>query len=275
MGITLRGLTWDHPRGYAPLIAGAPEYTKSHPEVAIRWDRRTLREFGEAPIEQYLDLYDLIVMDHPFVGFAAAHGVLVNLAAFLSAAESAVFARDSVGPSWESYRYAGALWALPIDAATQVASYRPDLLEQLSSRTPKTFDEVLSLGREARANHKFIIVPACPIDAISLFFSLTANTGPRHRGKCRSIRRIVGCGRSPRAPARAHRHRPSQIHRLEPDSGVRPHGRGIRRRLLPMGLRLFQLFAPWECCPVKIHKSSRCGRTWMRWNSTGRNRRGG
>ncbi|MGA7914560.1 MAG: extracellular solute-binding protein [Candidatus Acidiferrales bacterium] len=177
MGITLRGLTWDHPRGYAPLIAGAPEYTKSHPEVAIRWDRRTLREFGEAPIEQYLDLYDLIVMDHPFVGFAAAHGVLVNLAAFLSAAESAVFARDSVGPSWESYRYAGALWALPIDAATQVASYRPDLLEQLSSRTPKTFDEVLSLGREARANHKFIIVPACPIDAISLFFSLTANTG--------------------------------------------------------------------------------------------------
>ena len=177
MGISLRGLTWDHPRGYAPLIAGAPEYEKSHPGVAIHWDRRTLREFGEAPLEQYLDLYDLIVMDHPFVGFAAARGVLVDLGSFLSAVERAAFARDSVGPSWDSYRYAHGLWALPIDAATQVASYRPDLLEQLSSRAPKTFEEILRLGREARANQKFIIVPACPIDAISLFFTLTANIG--------------------------------------------------------------------------------------------------
>lgn len=177
MGISLRGLTWDHPRGYAPLIAGAAEYQKSKAGVAIHWDRRTLREFGEAPIEQYLDLYDLIVMDHPFVGYAAAHGVLVDLGSFLSAAERAEFARDSVGPSWDSYRYAQGIWALPIDAATQVASYRPDLLEQLSSRTPKTFDEVLQLGREVRANRKFIIVPACPIDAISLFFTLTANMG--------------------------------------------------------------------------------------------------
>ncbi|MFZ0523958.1 MAG: extracellular solute-binding protein [Candidatus Acidiferrales bacterium] len=177
VGISLRGLTWDHPRGYAPLIAGAAEYEKSHPGVAIQWDRRTLREFGEAPIEQYLDLYDLIVMDHPFVGFAAAHGVLVDLGSFLSAAKSAAFAGDSVGPSWDSYHYAHGIWALPIDAATQVASYRPDLLEQLSPGTPKTFDEVLQLGREARARHKFIIVPACPIDAVSLFFTLTANMG--------------------------------------------------------------------------------------------------
>jgi len=29
--------------------------------------------FGEDPIEQYLDRYDLIIMDHPFVGFVAAH----------------------------------------------------------------------------------------------------------------------------------------------------------------------------------------------------------
>jgi multiple sugar transport system substrate-binding protein len=177
VAITLRGLTWDHPRGYAPLIAGATEYAKSHPEVAIRWDRRTLREFGEAPIEQYLDLYDLIVMDHPFVGFAAAHGVLVDLHPFLSAAESAAFARDSVGPSWESYHYAGGFWAFPIDAATQVASYRPDLLEQFSSKPPQTFDDVLLLARKLRAKQEFVIVPACPIDAISLFFTLTANSG--------------------------------------------------------------------------------------------------
>ena len=177
MEVTLKGLTWDHPRGYAPLLKGAPEYQNSRPGMNICWDRRTLRDFGEAPIEQYLDRYDLIIMDHPFVGFAAAHDSLVDLNPFLSPAESSQLVRDSVGPSAESYRYAGGLWALPVDAATQVASYRPELLEQLSSKPPQTFDQVLQLGQKARAHGKFIAVAACPIDAISLFFTLAANLG--------------------------------------------------------------------------------------------------
>ncbi len=177
MTAVLRGLTWDHPRGYSPLIKGAAEYEKLRPGLGIQWDRRTLREFGEAPIEQYLDRYDLIIMDHPFVGFAAAHDVLVELGQFLTDAEKVAFAADSVGPSWESYHYADGIWALPVDAATQVTSYRPDLLSQLSPFPPRTFDEVLKLGQKARANGKFIAVAACPIDAVSLFFTLTANLG--------------------------------------------------------------------------------------------------
>ena len=136
METVLTGLTWDHPRGYAPLIGGAPEYEKLNPGLKIRWDRRTLREFGEAPIEQYIDRYDLLIVDHPFVGYAAAHEALMNLAPFLSEAEKLQMAADSVGPSWESYWYRDGLWALPIDAATQVASYRPDLLRQFSSEVP-------------------------------------------------------------------------------------------------------------------------------------------
>ena len=174
---TIRGLTWDHPRGYSPLIQGASEFEALHPGLRIHWDRRTLREFGEAPIEQYLDRYDLIIMDHPFVGFAAAHDVLVELGEYITDAEKAAFARDSVGASWDSYRYANGVWALPVDAATQVASYRPDLLSQLFGTAPRTFDEVLQLGQNARASGKFIAVAACPIDAISLFFTLTANLG--------------------------------------------------------------------------------------------------
>jgi multiple sugar transport system substrate-binding protein len=177
VGITLRGLTWDHPRGYAPLLGGAPEYEKQHPEIKIHWDRRTLREFGEAPIEQYLDRYDLLIVDHPFVGFAAAHGALVNLAPSISEAEKLHFAADSLGPSWESYWYAAGLWAFPIDAATQVASYRPDLLLALSLGVPNTFDGALELGKKARKAGKYIVVPACPTDAVSLFFTLSANLG--------------------------------------------------------------------------------------------------
>jgi len=177
VGITLKGLTWDHPRGYAPLIGGISEYEKQLPEITIHWNRRTLREFGEAPIEQYLDRYDLLIVDHPFVGFAAAHGALVDLAPSISEAEKLHFAADSVGPSWESYWYGGGLWAFPIDAATQVASYRPDLLLALSPAVPNSFDGVLKLGKKARKVEKYIAVPACPTDAISLFFTLSANLG--------------------------------------------------------------------------------------------------
>jgi multiple sugar transport system substrate-binding protein len=175
VGITLRGLTWDHPRGYAPLLGGIPEYKTQHPEIDIQWDRRSLREFGEAPIEQYLDRYDLLVIDHPFVGFAAAHGTLIDLAPSISEAEKHRFAEDSVGPSWESYWYGGGLWAFPIDAATQVAAYRPDLLPTES--VPGTFDGVLQFGAKARKTGKCIAVPACPTDAISLFFTLSATLG--------------------------------------------------------------------------------------------------
>ena len=173
----VKGLTWDHPRGYAPLIAGAREYERQHPELRIHWDRRSLREFGEAPIEQYVDGYDLLIMDHPFVGFAARHRVLVDLAPHLTDEEKARLAKDSVGPSWQSYWYDRGLWALPIDAATQVACHRPDLLARFRSEPPQSLQQVFELGEELRAAGQFLIVPACPTDAISLFFTLSANLG--------------------------------------------------------------------------------------------------
>jgi multiple sugar transport system substrate-binding protein len=177
LGIILKGLTWDHPRGYAPLLGGVPEYEEQNPGIKIQWDRRSLREFGEAPIEQYLDRYDLLIVDHPFVGFAAAHGALVDLAPVITEAERLRFVADSVGPSWQSYWYHGGLWALPVDAATQVASYRPDLLGAFSPAVPETFNDVLKLGEKARKAGKCVVVPACPTDAISLFFTLSANLG--------------------------------------------------------------------------------------------------
>jgi multiple sugar transport system substrate-binding protein len=177
MEITLKGLTWDHPRGYAPLIGGAPECEKRNPGLRIHWDRRSLREFGEAPIKQYIDQYDLIVVDHPFVGFAAAHHVLLNLGPLLSEDEKLQFQQDSVGPSWPSYWYKGGLWALPIDAATQVACHRPELFKQFALTPSATFEDVLRLGTWARSAGKFVIVPACPTDAISLFFTLSASLG--------------------------------------------------------------------------------------------------
>jgi multiple sugar transport system substrate-binding protein len=50
-------------------------------------------------------------------------------------------------------------------------------LAQFPLGPPSTFDEVLRLGRNAREHGKALIVAACPIDAVSLFFTLTANLG--------------------------------------------------------------------------------------------------
>ena len=176
-GIVLRGMTWDHPRGYDPLAKGARLFEADHPGVAIVWEKRSLREFGEAPLEQYADAYDLIIVDHPFVGFAAAHPYLVDFGQVLTAEEKAAFAADSVGATWPSYEYRGGIWALPIDAATQVSSYRPDLLRSLDAEPPVTFEDVLTLGRRARAKDKWIATTAFPTDAISTVVSIAANLG--------------------------------------------------------------------------------------------------
>lgn len=175
--IILKGMTWDHPRGFDPLAKGAALFERDRPGLSIRWDRRSLREFGEAPLEAYADTYDLIVIDHPFVGFAAANPYLVDWAPLLGADEKAAFAADSVGRTWESYAYKGGIWGLPLDAATQVSSCRPDLMAAAGLEIPRTFEDVLTVGRRAKAKGKWIVTTAFPTDAISTVISMAAGLG--------------------------------------------------------------------------------------------------
>ena len=98
-------------------------------------------------------------------------------------------ARDSVGPSWESYRYAEGLWALPVDAATQVASYRPDLLEQLSSKPAKNIRRGSAVGAKGARQRQ--IHSRCGLShrCNQPFLHDDRQSGSSHRRKCRSIRR--------------------------------------------------------------------------------------
>ncbi len=169
----LRGLAWDHRRCWGPLEASGPGWQASHPSVEISWDRRSLHAFGEAPLEAVLGAYDLVVYDHPFVGEIAEGGLMVPFDEHLSVEEKAFFERDSVGKSWQSYQRQGRQWALPIDAACQVASYRPDLLSGLGGAVPASHDEVLALGRAARAKGKWIGLPLVPTDAMCLILTFT------------------------------------------------------------------------------------------------------
>src|SRR4029453_5698067 len=108
------------------------------PDVDIIWSRRPLHAFEFAPVHQLAEQYDLIVLDHPFVGDIAATRCLKPLDALLDKKTANAFSALSV----ETIRYDGKTWALPIDAACQVAVARPDLLATLSHEVPRTWDEM-------------------------------------------------------------------------------------------------------------------------------------
>jgi multiple sugar transport system substrate-binding protein len=164
----LRGITWDHPRGLASVRGAAAAYERSHPDVHIEWQARSLQGFADQPLEALVRDHDLLVIDHPHIPAAAVRGLLLPLDDLGYDHELAGLARGSVGSSHRSYRHLGHQYALAIDAAAQVAVYRPDLLPV----PPRTWPEVLELATGGR-----VLWPARPIDAISSFLTLAVNRG--------------------------------------------------------------------------------------------------
>ncbi|GAA4986626.1 multiple sugar transport system substrate-binding protein [Nonomuraea thailandensis] len=141
----MRGLTWDHPRGYAPLdeltrldLAGANPYGDV-PEP-IEWDRQPLEGFESEPIAKLCRTYDVMVIDHP--GLGAATGALVPMEELFTAEELAGL--RFAGRSYESYHLDGRQWALPLDAATQVAAARPGVV------VPGSWPGVVEAARSGR-----------------------------------------------------------------------------------------------------------------------------
>ncbi|WP_044558962.1 ABC transporter substrate-binding protein [Azospirillum sp. B4] len=138
-----RALTWDHPRGYNALAAAAAAVDPARDGLTLTWDRHSLEDFEKHPIADLCRRYDLIVLDHPHVGDAVAGQGLVPLEQLFGADEIVAWGQDVIGPCLSSYRYAGRHWALPLDAATQVMAYRPDLID---GPVPVTWDQVVALA---------------------------------------------------------------------------------------------------------------------------------
>jgi multiple sugar transport system substrate-binding protein len=161
----LKGITWGHSRGITPLLAASQRFAELHPSVEIHWDKRSLQEFADSPIEKLTEKYDLLIIDHPWVGCAAATRCVLPLDEYLSTEFLQDQLDNSVGGSHESYNYESKQWALAIDAATPVASFRADLFAKHNVPVPATWNEVLVLAREGR-----VAVPAIPIDLLMNFY---------------------------------------------------------------------------------------------------------
>lgn len=128
--MTYIGLTWDHPRGYDALAETARRANEGRKSPLLIWNRQPLEGFESAPIAELAAANDLLVMDHPHVGEAVAEDCFWPLEALYPPELLALWRHGAIGPSAESYRWAGQTWALPLDVATQVTARRPDRLAE-------------------------------------------------------------------------------------------------------------------------------------------------
>jgi len=149
------------------MVATAQRFGEMRPDVEITWGKRSLQDFADSPIPRLAQQYDLLVIDHPFVGYAARHQVFLPLDDHLSPDFLKEQEENSVGLSFQSYAYEGHQWALAIDAAAPVSSWRPDLLDRAKASVPASWDELLDLARFG-----LVSFPAIPIDALMHFYML-------------------------------------------------------------------------------------------------------
>ena len=170
--IQLTGITWDHSRGFTSIVGVSQRFHELNPDVEINWSKRSLQAFADAPIDDLAAEFDLLIIDHPWAGFAAKSEAILPLDQFLDPEVLSNLEAHGVGKSHESYQFNGHQWAIAIDAATPVAASRPDLFEREQLQVPQTWDEVLALARNGR-----VAIPGIPQDTLMSFYMICSTLG--------------------------------------------------------------------------------------------------
>lgn len=129
---------------------------------------RSLQAFADQPLEAMAAEYDLLVIDHPHIPHAHNAGLLLPLNQAGHDEQLKTLAGQTIGQSHASYAHDGRQYGLAIDAAAQVATYRPDLI----AGPPRDWDEVFALAEDGR-----VLWAAKPVDAVSSLMTLAANLG--------------------------------------------------------------------------------------------------
>jgi multiple sugar transport system substrate-binding protein len=168
----LRGIAWNHSRGFTSVVAASQRFEELNPGVSVAWEKRSLQAFADAPMAELAARFDLIVMDHPHTALAAEAGLLLPFEDWVSAEFLADQAANSVGRSHASYRWGDRQWTLATDAAAPVATWRPDLIAQRGLALPGTWEEVLDL-----AGRGFVTFAAFPIDVLMHSYTFCAALG--------------------------------------------------------------------------------------------------
>ena len=173
----LKGIAWNHTRGFVSVVACAQRFEELHPDVSVVWEKRSLQAFADASMADLAAAYDLIIMDHPHTALAATEGLLLPYEDWLEAEFLTDQAANSVGGSHDSYRYQGQQWTLATDAAAPIVTWRPDLIEKHQLKLPETWEDVIELARAG-----FVTVSAFPIDMLMHSYTFCAALGHKPFG---------------------------------------------------------------------------------------------
>ncbi len=175
--ITLKGLSWGHRRASGPLPDLSRAFAARHPGLSVHWADRTLAGFEHQAIAETARDFDLVIFDHPFLGDVVEAGAFLRLDIRIPERLGPEADPLYIGASLESYRYGGAVWGAPIDAATEHAILRADLLAGAGEAVPERWSEVAALGPRLRARGLFLGCPVVTPHAALFVAALMANAG--------------------------------------------------------------------------------------------------
>ncbi len=142
---TLKGMTWSHPRGYDPMVATAQRMWRRRPaspssgtSARCRISSPSRSRNWRAPTTSSSSTIRMSARSPPKSCLAP-----LDVAGPRGRARGARRGLASAS-SYPSYTWHGRQWAFPIDAATQVQAYRPDLVDAAGT----TGASVLDLARQ-------------------------------------------------------------------------------------------------------------------------------
>tara|TARA_B100000378_G_scaffold278303_1_gene281030 strand:- start:428 stop:1432 length:1005 start_codon:yes stop_codon:yes gene_type:complete len=138
----------------------------------VLWDARSLARFNDEPLEELVNHYDLVVIDHPFVGRASSSNLLIPVDDLVDRDTLIDAVENSVGVSHRAYQSDGRYWAVDIDTAAHVSVHRRDLLPD--SDVPQEWADVLEL---IYSNPGRVALPLAPVDAFCCAMSLASWRG--------------------------------------------------------------------------------------------------
>ncbi len=177
--IHLYGITWDHPRGYDSIVAVSELFNNSQDKCILTWEKRSLKDFGDQPIEELVNRFDLLMIDHPFMGEASAKRFLISLENVLPKAFIHEQAKLHIGPCFNSYHYNDRQYALPIDASAQFSAY--NLKKVSPNELPQDWGDFSNFMKD-QSFANIVIWPLCPTDCWCSFLTIGAQHA-HHEGQ--------------------------------------------------------------------------------------------
>jgi len=143
--------------------------------IDVEWVVRPLSDFEHQSLPDLASVYDFIIYDHPFSGSIVESGAFLPLSGHELLRVGVLDGAVWLGASLASYRLGGTVWGLPIDAATQNAVRRADLLGDEDA--PESWTAALALGLRLRKRGRYLGIAAASPHALLTIGSLMANMG--------------------------------------------------------------------------------------------------